>query len=93
MATSDDLKFDNEAFAEMKRAEVQLVTLLIQLSETTHPLLLCYTLIRCARVFLRKADDATQREMVPVLHAYLRGDINPPQPQQSPLLWTPPGVM
>lgn len=86
------LTFNNSDFAEMKQAERQLVDFLIKLSETCHPLLLCYTLIRCARVFVRKTDRDTQQMIIPVLNSYLRGDVKPPTGGEEPLLWTPPTV-
>lgn len=56
------------------------------LQNGTNPMLVLLALIRCARVVLRKTSREDQKEILPVLNAYLEGRTQPPG---SGMLWTP----
>ncbi len=74
-----------ELQAEMKRFERAIID--VALSQGVHPIVGLYALVRCARVLLRKGDADAQRELLPVLHAYLSGRAKPPG--EHSFLWTP----
>lgn len=71
----------------MKMVEREIVKTVIPFREKMPPELVALSLIRCCRTVLRLANKNTQRELLPVLVAFLEGKISPPG---SPsILWTP----
>lgn len=79
--------WSDEDFAKMKEIERDLIDFLQVRVMDMPPALALFTLIRCARVFLRKGDDETQRALLPVIKAYLDGQVS--YAAGSRLLWTP----
>lgn len=76
-----------EDFEQMKAVERKLVDTLQPFTANTPPVLMVLSLIRCARVILRKCGKADQKRLLPVLTAFLEGRTR--QPGDSPLLWLP----
>ncbi len=80
-------EFNPADFAEMKKVERALIATLKPFKDHVHPALLMFTLIRCARVFLRQGERAAQKELLPTIIAYLEGKTQPPGSHS--LIWTP----
>jgi hypothetical protein len=78
----------DEDFARMKEVERDLIDFLQARVMDMPPALALFTLIRCARVFLRKGDDETQRALLPVIKAYLDGQVTYAAGSRG--LWLPP---
>jgi hypothetical protein len=79
--------WSDDDFKAMKEIERELIDLLIPRVQHVSPLLALYALIRCARVMLRKGDEDAQRAILPVIKAYLDGQVS--FASGSRLLWTP----
>ncbi len=75
-----------EDFLEMKRIEVAVVNALEPFKANSDPLLAVIALTRCLRVLLRLGSKDAQRQLLPVVRAYLEGRATPPE---HSLLWTP----
>lgn len=80
-------KWSDEDFAKMKEIERDLIDFLQARVMDMPPALALFTLVRCARVFLRKGDDETQRALLPVIKAYLDGQVS--YAAGSRALWVP----
>lgn len=76
-----------EDFEHMKVVERKLVDTLQPFTVNTPPALMVLTLIRCARVILRKCDPGDQKFLLPVLIAFLEGKMR--QPGDPSLIWLP----
>lgn len=79
-------KWRDEDFVKMKEIERELIDWLLPRVQRVSPLLALFVLVRCARAILRKSSLETQREILPVVEAYLEGR----QPSHGPssVLWT-----
>lgn len=76
-----------EDFEQMKAVERKLVDTLQPFTVNTPAALMVLTLIRCARLILRKCDRRDQKDLLPVLVAFLEGRTR--QPGDPSLLWLP----
>jgi hypothetical protein len=89
-------RWSDDDFAKMKAVERDLIDFLQARVMDMPPALALFTLIRCARVFLRKGDDESQRALLPVIQAYLEGRVKPPVGgaghERGSILWTGRGV-
>lgn len=74
-----------EEFHEMKRIEKALVRALMPFAQSTDPLLGVLALARVMRAMLRKAPAPAQKQLQPVLRAYLEGRTS----LEAPILWQP----
>lgn len=63
----------------MKAVQKDLVDVLLKYTARAHPLLIIYAMMRCIRTLLRKTTRAEQRQIVPVLTAFLEGKPAPPE--------------
>src|SRR5262245_49383169 len=80
-------QFRQEDADQMKRMEQAIINALLPFKENTDPILGLLALMRCARVMLRAARADAQRQLMPVLIAFIRGDM---APKNAPsLLWMP----
>lgn len=70
---------------EMKRIEKAVIRALMPFAGSSDPLLGVLALARILRTLLRKAPASAQKQLVPVLVAYMKGQTSP----DSPILWTP----
>jgi hypothetical protein len=77
-------------YEEMKRVESAIIDALLPFKATTDPLLAVLALVRVVRVFLRGAPQQAQRELRPVLFAYLEGRTQLPNTnEEAGKLWLP----
>jgi hypothetical protein len=77
-------------FEQMKKVEGALIQALLPFKATTDPLLAVLALVRVIRVFLRGAPKPAQKEILPVLIAYLEGRTQLPRTsEESGKLWLP----
>lgn len=83
-------RWSDEDFAKMKQVERAIIDAVLPLVQNINPLLAFYTMIRCARVMLRKGEPAAQKAILPTVIAYLEGRTRPPG--DATLLWLPPST-
>lgn len=83
--------FRQEDADQMKRVEKALVKVILPFRAKTPPALVCLALLRCARTVLRLAPVNEQKELMPILVAFLEGRVAPPG--EKSILWTPDQVM
>lgn len=79
--------YREEDFQQMKRMEKAIIDAMLPFSGGTDPLLGVMALIRCARVMLRAGSKSAQKQLLPVLVAYLSGRMRPSG--ESSLIWVP----
>lgn len=72
---------------QMKRIEQAIVDAVLPFAANTDPLLGVIALTRCVRTMLRAADTDAQKQLLPVLVAFLRGQMQ--APGAPSLLWMP----
>lgn len=75
---------DADAMKEVERA---LIKVLIPFREKMPPELVTLALVRCCRTVLRLANPNDQKELLPLLIAFMEGRVNPPNADS--ILWTP----
>lgn len=75
---------DADAMKEVERAIVQTV---LPFRERMPPELVTLALARCCRTVLRLTNPNDQKELLPVVIAFLEGKVNAPGTES--LLWTP----
>jgi hypothetical protein len=68
------LKFDDDAFRQMRKVEDHVGTVLRPYRESTEAGLVAFALIRTARVLLRLYPQQTQRELVEVCCRFLKDE-------------------
>ena len=71
-------EFRNDDMDQMKRIERALVQVLLPFRASTNPVIVCLALLRCCRTVLRLTSKSEQREITPVLVAFLQGRTTPP---------------
>ena len=84
-------QFRDADFEQMKRVERALIDAMVPFRDQTDPLLAVLALVRVIRVMLRAAPKQSQRQLTPVLMAYLEGRTRlPGDGTDITPLWTPP---
>jgi hypothetical protein len=72
-------KFRSEDVDAMKMVEREIVRAVIPFRPRMDPMLVALALTRCARTMLRLCPKNDQKELVPVLKAFLDGRVSPPE--------------
>ncbi len=75
----------------MKAVEKAIVQTVIPYREKMPPELVALSLLRCCRTVLRLCNKNQQKELLPVMVAFLEGKVSPPGGES--ILWTPDTVM
>jgi hypothetical protein len=86
-----------EDAGEMKRIEGAFVQWIKPWQARVNPMIAAIVLARCCRTVLRLCNPNDQKELTPILVAFLEGRVNPPKGEGS-MIWTPdqgdvPGLM
>lgn len=79
--------FRQEDADAMKSVERAIVKTVIPFREKMPPHLVALALLRCCRTVLRLCKKNDQKELMPVMVAWLEGRVT--QPGESPMIWTP----
>jgi hypothetical protein len=71
----------------MKLVEREIVKTVVPFREKMPPELVAFSLLRCCRTVLRLCNKNDQKELLPVMVAFLEGKVSPPEGES--ILWTP----
>lgn len=78
-----------EDVRQMKAVEKTIVQAILPFKENTPTILIVLSLIRCARTVLRLATKEQQKELLPILVAFLQGRTQLPEETGDSPIWTP----
>lgn len=84
-----EIRFDDATFDAMKEVEAVLTKAVMPFREKIEAALIVFALVRMARVLVRVYPATVQKQLTPILIAYLQGSTKQPAGDPAALLWTP----